>query len=75
MRAVNTVNSQPRSASGSDWDALVQRICALICSDVSHDGIILGDLKDRCERSIYHSKSSSIYASPSPGFMRNSANA
>lgn len=51
LRAVNTVNSQPRSASGSDWDALVQRICALICSDVSHDGIILGDLKDRYERS------------------------
>ena len=51
LRAVNTVNSQPRSASGSDWDVLVQRICALICSDVSHDGIILGDLKDRYEHS------------------------
>jgi hypothetical protein len=47
LRAVNTVNSQPRSASGSDWDALVQRICSLICSDQSYDGIILGDLKDR----------------------------
>jgi hypothetical protein len=50
LRAVNTINTQPRSASGSDWDALVQRICSLICADMSYDGIILGDLKDRLQQ-------------------------
>ena len=50
LRAVNTVNSQPRTASGSDWDLLVQRICALICADVTYDGVILGDLKDRYQQ-------------------------
>jgi hypothetical protein len=52
LRAVNTVNSQPRSASGSDWDALVLRICSLICADASYDGIILGDLKDRYQQQL-----------------------
>ena len=49
LRAVNTVNSQPRSASGGEWDVLVQRICSLVCADGSYDGIILGDVKDRSQ--------------------------
>ena len=74
LRAVNTVNSQPRSASGGEWDVLVQRICSLICADGSYDGIILGDLKDRLLQQQQQQQQQQPHTPP-PGSIQSSANA